>query len=80
MKNKYFPDEDIEENDLYFMCCMVERVARELHRRNKYVVNTMGYDILYDRISVANVLHCMNPLQVVHDWITEYGLESGNFY
>ena len=48
MKNKFFPDEDISENDLYFMCYMVERVARELHQRNKYVVNTMGYNNLYD--------------------------------
>ena len=28
MKNKYFPDEDIEINDLYFVCYMIERVAR----------------------------------------------------
>ena len=28
MKNKYFPDEDIEENDLYFICYMIERVAK----------------------------------------------------
>ena len=27
MKNKYFPDEDIEENDLYFICYMIERVS-----------------------------------------------------
>ena len=79
MKNKFFPDEDISENDLYFMCYMVERVARELHQRNKYVVNTMGYDNLYDRISVANVLHCENPLKVVDDWIKEYKLERGDF-
>ena len=29
MKNKYFPDEDIESNDLYFVCYMIERVARK---------------------------------------------------
>ena len=46
MKNKFFPDEDITENDLYFMCYMVERVARELHQRNKYVVNKIGYEEL----------------------------------
>lgn len=26
MKNKYFPDEDIEEDDLFFICYMIERV------------------------------------------------------
>ena len=38
MKNKYFPDEDIKINDLYFICYMIERVARHI----KYVVNTIG--------------------------------------
>ena len=35
MKNKFFPDEEITENDLYFVCYMIERIARELHQRNK---------------------------------------------
>ncbi|SFL50117.1 hypothetical protein SAMN05216390_13613 [Lachnospiraceae bacterium KH1T2] len=31
MRNKYFPDEEIELNDLYLMCDMIERVARHIH-------------------------------------------------
>ena len=79
MTNKFFPDEKITENDLYFMCYMIERVARELHQRNKYVVNTIGYDELVNKISVASVLHCENPLKVVDDWITEYELRHSDF-
>ena len=79
MTNKFFPDEEVTENDLYFMCYMVERIARELHQRNKYVINTIGYDELVNKISVANVLHCENPLKVVDDWISEYGLKHGDF-
>ena len=52
MKNKYFPDEEIEENDLFFVCSMIERVARQLHQRNKYVVNTIGRANLYHLLSV----------------------------
>ena len=44
MTNKYFEDEAITENDLFFVCYMIERVARKLHQHNKYVVNTIGYD------------------------------------
>lgn len=80
MINKYFENEEIEKNDLFFMCYMIERVARQLHQTNKYVVNTIGYDNLYHLISVANVLHCENPKQVEEDWIEEYKLEDGNFY
>ena len=79
MTNKFFPDEKITENDLYFMCYMIERVARELHQRNKYVVNTIGYDELVNKISVASVLHCENPLKVVDDWIKEYELRHSDF-
>ncbi len=44
MINKYFEDEEIQQNDLFFMCSMIERVARKIHQRNKYVVNTLGYE------------------------------------
>ena len=30
-------------------------------------------------ISLANVLHSKNPLQVEDDWVEEYGLEKGDF-
>ncbi|MDO4292967.1 MAG: hypothetical protein Q4C65_07010, partial [Eubacteriales bacterium] len=79
MTNKYFPDEKIEINDLYFMCYMIERIARRLHQKNKYIVNSIGKDALEHLISVANVLHCENPLQVEDDWIDEYHLVEGNF-
>lgn len=79
MKNKYFPDEEIEKDDLYFICYMIERVARRLHQRNRYVVNAIGKEALEHLISVANVLHCENPLQVEDDWIEEYDLSEGDF-
>ena len=79
MKNKYFPDEDIKINDLYFMCYMIERVARNIKQKNRYVVNAIGRDGLYHLISCAEVLHCENPLKVEADWINDYELEKGNY-
>ena len=79
MRNIYFPDEEIEINDLYFICYMIERVARRIHQRNRYVVNTIGREALMHLISVASVLHCENPLRVEDDWIEEYGLAEGDF-
>ena len=79
MKNKYFPDEDIESNDLYFVCYMIERVARHIKQKNKYVVNTIGRDGLYHLLSCANVLHCENPLKVEDDWIHDYSLKTSNY-
>ena len=72
MTNIFFPEEEISENDLYFLCYMIERVARILHQRNKYVVNSIPKDEWVRLISLANVLHCENPLKIEHEWIEEY--------
>ena len=78
MTNIYFPEEKIQKNDLYFMCYMIERVARKLHQRNRYVVNIIGKENLEHLISVANVLPAENPTAIEDEWIGEYSLERGN--
>ena len=79
MINVFFEDELVKENDLYFICYMIERVARTLKVRNKEVVNKIGYKELARKISLASALHCENPLKVVADWIEEYELQKGDF-
>ena len=69
MTNIYFPDEKIEKDDVYFICYMIERVARRIHQKNSYVVNKIGKKQLEHLISVANVLHSENPKSVEDDWI-----------
>lgn len=79
MKNKYFPEEEIDSDDLYFTCYMIERVARHLRQRNRYVVNAIGKEELYHLLSCAKALHSDNPLKVEHDWIQDYNLCEGDF-
>lgn len=79
MSNKYFPEEKIGFNDLYFVCYMIERVARRLHRHNRYVVEHLGRDGLEHQLSIAQTNHCLNPEQVESDWIDEYHLAEGDF-
>ena len=78
MTNIYFQDEEITENDLLFVCYMIERVARRLHQKNSCVVNSIGDKELRHLISVADVLHSKNPEDVEDDWIRDYGLKEGN--
>lgn len=79
MKNKYFQDEEISVNDLYFICYMIERVARRIKQKNKYVVNTIGKEELYHLLSCASALHCENPLKVEDEWIKDYNLKEGDY-
>lgn len=77
MTNVYFPKELVKTDDLYFVCYMIERVARQLKQPNKYVTNAMGHDELAKKLSLADVLHSENPLAVAADWIDEYHLKEG---
>lgn len=79
MMNIFFEDEIITENDLFFLCYMIERVARRLQQRNSYVVNTITKQEWLRLISLANVLHCENPLKIEDEWIQEYKLQKGEF-
>lgn len=79
MTNQFFPDEKITDNDLYFLCYMIERVARRLRQKNRYVVNHISKEEWRRMISLASVLHSENPLKIENEWITEYHLEKGEF-
>lgn len=77
MTNIFFPEEDVTEDDLYFICYMVERIARRLQQKNSYVANAIGKSELERLLSLANVLHSLNPLQVEDEWIEAYSLIGG---
>lgn len=79
MTNVFFPDDQIKKDDVYFVCYMIERIARQLKQPNRYVVNAMGHDELAKKLSLADVLHAENPLAVAADWIEEYQLQTGNY-
>ena len=55
---------------------MIERVARKLHQKNKYVVNSIPQNEWERLISLANVLHCENPLKIEAEWIEEIPSET----
>lgn len=79
MKNVFFPDEEITKDDLFFMCSIIERVARKLKQHNRYVVNQIGLKGLRDKLSLANVMHSENQEAVVQRFIEEFNLEEGTF-
>ena len=79
MTNIFFENEEVSRNDLYFLCYMIERVARKIHQHNYYVVNKIDKEEWVRLISLANVLHCENPSKIEDEWIETYQLEKGSF-
>ncbi len=67
-------------NNLYFICYMIERIARTLHQPNKYVVNSIDKKEWKRLMDLADVFHCENPLKIQDEWIREYNLQEGDFY
>jgi hypothetical protein len=78
MSNIYFPEQEITFDDLKFVCFMIERTARHIKQPNLYVVERLGRDGLLRNLSLADVLHCENPDDVVDQWIEDYHLEKGS--
>lgn len=79
MTNIFFENEEVTENDLYFLCYMIERIARRLHQHNNYVVNHIPREEWLRLISLAGTLHCENPEKIEDEWIQEYEMQTGDF-
>lgn len=79
MKNVFFPEEEITKNDLFFICSMIERIARALKQPNSYVANCIGRDKLAEKLSLANVMHSENPEEVTARLIQEFNMKTDSY-
>ena len=79
LKNIYFPEEDIVEDDLFYICFMLEKVARFVKKPTSYIVKQIGEKNLYHLLSCAQALHCDNPEKVAREWVNDYAIQEGNF-
>lgn len=66
-------------DDLFYVCSMIEYVARETHNKTKDVVAKLSDKALLHQLKVASVNHCLSFEQVCDEWIEEYGISEGNF-
>ena len=55
MRNLFFPDEEISKNDLYFICYMIERVARRLKQPNRYVTKSAPSSTITTEAPIMNL-------------------------
>lgn len=67
------------DNDLYFLCSMIEYVGRETHNKRIDIVKEIGFDNLKHEYICACVNHCLPVEQVCAEWIEDYKIEPGTF-
>ena len=66
-------------DDLFYVCSMIEYVARETHNKTKDIVAKLSDKALLHQLKAASVNHCLSFEQVCDEWIEEYGISEGNF-
>lgn len=68
-----------KQNDLFFTCSIIELIARETKNRRKLVVDLLGEKLIRHLYELADVYHCMNPLEVVEEFLEKCSIPEGNY-
>lgn len=67
------------ENDLFYVCTMIEYVARKTHNKSKDIVAKLSDRAIEHQLKAASVNHCLSFEQVSDEWIEEYGIKEGTY-
>ena len=67
------------ENDLFFVCSLIEHIGRETKNRRVDVVRTLGEKEITRLVDLADVLHCEPVENTARDLIEKYGITRGAF-
>ena len=66
-------------NNLFYLCSLIEYIARATRNHNRVVVNALGEARLQKIYDLADVYHSDNIERVASDFIDEAKIEQGSF-
>lgn len=66
-------------NDLFYLCALIEYIARQTKNRNRVIVNAIGEERLKKIYSLADIYHSDNMNRVANSLIEECGIEDDYF-
>ena len=66
-------------NDLFYLCALIEYVARATKNRNRVIVNALGEERLTKIYKLADIYHSDNIARVAYDLIKECNIENDYF-
>jgi hypothetical protein len=67
------------DNDLFFVCSVIEHIGREMKHRRADVVRLLGEKDIARLIELADVLHCEPVENVAAGLIEKHGMVWGDF-
>ncbi|MCQ2204753.1 MAG: hypothetical protein MJZ15_09960 [Bacteroidales bacterium] len=71
--------EDKKQNDLFFVCSLIEYIGRATHNYRKYVVNALGKEELEHIYEFADVYHCENMDKLVAEFSQIHNIKEGDY-
>lgn len=66
-------------NDLFYLCALIEYIARATKNRNRVIVNALGEERLNKIYKLADIYHSDNIARVADDLINECRIENDYF-
>lgn len=70
---------DKQRNDFFYVCSLIEYIARKTNNRRGLIVERMGQCGVQKEVHDAEVNHCLSFEQVSDEAIEQYQIPTGNF-
>ena len=67
------------DNDLFFVCSLIEYIGRVTKNRRADVVSALGNDVLTKYLELADIYHCEPVENTAADLIEKHGITEGHF-
>ena len=67
------------DNELFFLCSLIEHIGRTTKNRRAEVVSALGKDMLARYLELADVYHCEPIENTAADLIEKCGIAEGGF-
>lgn len=68
-----------EKNDFFYVCSLIEYIARQTKNRRRVIVEALGKDGIEKQLYDAEVNHCLSFEQVSDEVIEQYKIQNGDF-
>ncbi len=68
-----------KENDLFFVCSLIEYIARKTNNTKKYIVKMLGKETIKKIYDLAEVYHSENIEKVSDELIEKCKIENGDY-
>lgn len=68
-----------ERNDMFYVCSLIEFIARQTNNRRCVIVEALGEKGIEKQLRDAEVNHCLSFEQVSDEIVEQYQIEKGNF-